>query len=51
MIEEQKGKWDGKMSADSMLKEERERERERGRGREAIPEPISRALVGGSSSD
>ena len=24
MIEEQKGKWDGKMSADSMLKEERE---------------------------
>ena len=27
------------------------RERERGRGREAIPEPISRALVGGSSSD
>ena len=27
MIEEQKGKWDGKMSADSMLKEERERER------------------------
>ena len=29
MIEEQKGKWDGKMSADSMLKEEREREKER----------------------
>ena len=28
MIEEQKGKWDGKMSADSMLKEEREGERE-----------------------
>ena len=27
MIEEQKGKWDGKMSADSMLKEERERDR------------------------
>ena len=25
VIEEQKGKWDGKMSADSMLKEGRER--------------------------
>ena len=27
MIEEQKGKWDGKMSADSMLKEGRERKK------------------------